>query len=77
MKINMVLRLPTKIIWQRFFENLSLTTEITELYKILIRKFSVILQTITSGNQMNYEKLREYQTNSKNYVKLYAWYYIP
>lgn len=41
---------------RRFFENPSVTVEITGLDEIIIRKFSILLQAIASGEEINPEK---------------------
>lgn len=61
----------------RFFEDPEKTAAITGLDTELIRRFAVILQSITSGEQVNVEKFKQYAfKTAKRYVALYNSYYI-
>lgn len=44
----------------------------------LLKRFAVILQTISCGRQINVNEFRQYtQETARIYVKLYNWYYMP
>lgn len=61
----------------RFFEFPDKTAAITGLDEELIRRFSVILQAITSGEIVDVPKFKEYaRTTAEKYVELYDWYYM-
>lgn len=63
---------------RRFFENPSITAEITGLDETIIYKFSVILQVIASGKEIDVEKFDAYGKNlAKLVVNTYPWYYMP
>lgn len=62
---------------RRFFEFPEKTAAITGLDEDLIRRFSVILQAITSGEPINVSKFKEYAyITAEKYVELYNWYYM-
>lgn len=61
---------------KRFFRDPQLTAEITGVDENLIRRFSVILQTLACGVQV--DKFEEYATETRQlYLKLYKWFYLP
>lgn len=63
---------------RRFFENPTLTAEITGLDESLIRRFVVILQAIASGEKINVVNFSAYaKETAELYVHLYNWYYMP
>lgn len=63
---------------RRFFENYEVSAEITGINPDLIKRFAVILQTISSGQPINTNLFREYcRETAVLYVKLYPWYYMP
>lgn len=44
----------------------------------LIKRFGVILQTISCGYTVNVEAFRNYiRKTAEKYVQLYSWYYMP
>lgn len=63
---------------RRFFENSSMSAEILEVDKILIKKFHTILQVLSSGFAVKVDVFREfcYET-AEMFVKLYPWYNMP
>lgn len=62
---------------RRFFQNSDLSSTITGIDKILIERFHVILQCISSGYHLNKEKFNTYciQT-ARRFVDLYPWFYM-
>jgi len=63
---------------RRFFENPSVTSEIIGLDEIIIRKFSILLQAISSNEEINPEKFDDLaKTLAKLVIKKYGWYYMP
>lgn len=66
------------IVARRLFENPQKVSEITGLDKILVNNFSVILQVISSGQQVNHIKFGNYcLKTAERYISLYKWYYMP
>jgi hypothetical protein len=60
---------------RKFFEDPKLTAEITGLDENLIYSFSVILQVVASGEQINITRFRKYAKDTTScYVDLYGWY---
>lgn len=63
---------------RKFFADPQLTADITGLDKNLITRFSVILQTIASGEQIDVGKFQAHTCETaKLYVSLYPWYHMP
>lgn len=63
---------------RKFFADPHLSAEITGLDKNLITRFSVILQAVASGEEINILKFQQYTLDTaKLYVSLYSWYYMP
>lgn len=63
---------------RRFFENPSVTAEITELDEIIIRKFSILLQAIATGEEIDPEKFDVFAKDlAKLVIEKYGWYYMP
>lgn len=63
---------------RRFFENPSVTAEITGLDEIIIRKFSILLQAIASGEEIDPEKFDIFAKDlAKVVIEKYGWYYMP
>lgn len=63
---------------RRFFANATMTAEITGVNEDLIRRFAIILETISSGGSIDTVKFHEYtEATIKLYLDLYSWYYMP
>ncbi|XP_025406345.1 uncharacterized protein LOC112680462, partial [Sipha flava] len=63
---------------RRFFKNAELTSAITNVDLQLIKRFGVILKTMSSGYEINLEKFEAYTLETAElYVSLYPWYYMP
>lgn len=63
---------------RRFFENVEVVSNITKIDKQLITKFHVILQTLSSGFDINTDRFKEYAlTTARLFVTLYPWYAMP
>lgn len=63
---------------RKFFANSKLSSDITGLDEHLITRFSILLQTIASGENINILKFQTYALETaKLYVSLYPWYYMP
>ena len=62
---------------RKFFEFPNKTAAITGLDQDLIKRFSVILQAITSGEKIDVIKFKDYaRKTAEKYVELYDWYYM-
>lgn len=62
---------------RKFFEFPNKTAAITGLDEDLIKRFAVILQTITSGERINVIKFKDFaRKTAEKYVELYDWYYM-
>lgn len=63
---------------RRFFRDPQLTSMITNIDQILIKRFSIILQTMACGKKIDSYKFDAYALETaKIYVDLYPWYYMP
>lgn len=63
---------------RRFFRDYEKSAEITGIDGTLIKRFAVILQCISSGRNIDVEKMRSYcKETAELYVHLYPWYYMP
>lgn len=63
---------------RRFFANPTLSSDITGVNEELIKRFSVILRTLSCGYQVNSEAFESYSLDTaKLFVKEYSWYYMP
>lgn len=63
---------------RRFFADVTTTASITGVDETLIRKFSIILETISSGLPINTDKFKEFADETiALYIQLYKWYYMP
>lgn len=63
---------------RRFFLDYKTSSRITGIDENLIFRFSIILQAISSGKQINIEKFRNYcKETAEIYVQLYSWYHMP
>lgn len=61
-----------------FFNNASLSAQITGLDKDVIEKCATLLQALSSGYKINVEKFREYALDTaKDLTQKYSWYYLP
>lgn len=59
---------------RKFFQNFQISAEITQIDQNLIRKFYIILQTMSSGFQINSEKFKKYCLETAVlYTTLYSW----
>lgn len=63
---------------RRFFANSSCTSQITGVDETLLRRFYIILQTMSCGRKINPRKFGEYaRSTAELYVNKYNWYYMP
>lgn len=63
---------------RKFFRDYEESARITGFNVNLLKRFSVILQTLSSGKEINVEKFAGYtKETARMYVKLYDWYYMP
>lgn len=63
---------------RRFFQNSSISSQITGIDENLIKRFHVILQTISCGLDINISKFEEYAiATARQFVQLYPWYNMP
>lgn len=60
-----------------FFQNFAKSSEITGVDSELIRKFGIILMSISSGRELS-ERFGEYTwETAKLYISKYNWYRMP
>lgn len=63
---------------RRFFQSPSIAADITGIDESLIKRFAVILQTMSYVFAVDSEAFRSYAiTTGKMFVDLYPWYYMP
>lgn len=63
---------------RRFFQDPSLTAQITGVDENLIHRFAVILETINCNSLIDAEKFGHYcDETAELYVDLYNWYKMP
>lgn len=63
---------------RKFFANAELSASITGLNADIIKRFSTILQVISSGLMINFNKFEIYtKETAQMYVNLYGWYFMP
>lgn len=63
---------------RRFFGHYELSAEITGFNVVLLKRFAVILQAISSRRVINVENFANYvDETARLYVDLYPWYYMP
>lgn len=63
---------------RRFFENSTISADITGIDEDLIKRFHVVLQTISCGLEVNVTKFQDYALETARYfVQLYPWFYMP
>jgi hypothetical protein len=63
---------------RRFFANYEIVSQVTGIDTHLIKRFGVILKTLSSGCSINAVAFREYSTETARlFIELYPWYYMP
>lgn len=63
---------------RRFFRDYESSAKITGFNVQLLKRFSVILQALASGKEINVERSKSYTNETARlYVELYPWYYMP
>jgi hypothetical protein len=63
---------------RRFFADPTITARITGLDERLLRRFAIILQTITSAEMIDVNAYENFaQETAKLYVDVYGWYHMP
>lgn len=63
---------------RRFFEDSTTSASITGVDEDLIKRFHIILQTLSSGHEIDMIRFQDYALQTaRDYVKLYPWYYMP
>lgn len=63
---------------RRFFADSSLSASITGIDEDVIRRFGVVLSTISCGYAINVDAFREYALyTAKLFVEKYPWYFMP
>lgn len=63
---------------RRFFENPDLSARITGIDVEIIKRFQIVLQTISSGHNVDTNKFRQYALDTARlFVARYPWYYMP
>lgn len=61
-----------------FFQNSKKSAEITGVDEELIKRFHIILQTISCGYEVDSERFYSYaMETAKLFVSNYPWYYMP
>ena len=60
-----------------FFGNLKMSAEITGMDENLIKRFHIILQSISCGYEVNCDKFKNYTNETaKIFAQKYLWYYM-
>jgi hypothetical protein len=63
---------------RRFFEEASVSSLITGVDQELIERFHILLQVISSGNEINLVNFKAYGLQTaRKFVQLYPWFYMP
>ena len=63
---------------RRFFQNFEIAAEITGVDIELIKRFYIILQTLSSGESIDSQKFGAFAYKTAQlYVEKYKWYYMP
>lgn len=63
---------------RRFFKTAELSAEITKIDIKLIKMMHIIMIVVSSGNEIDVEKFREFAHNTARYfVEQYPWYNMP
>lgn len=68
----------TANVGRTFLKNYKIVSEITEVDEKLIKRFYIIMVTLSCGRTINFENFEKYTHNTaKLYVSLYGWYRLP
>lgn len=63
---------------RRFFNNIEVVADITGFDINLLRRFKIILEAITCGEDIDPDKFDSYSMETAQmYTSLYNWYYMP
>lgn len=63
---------------RRFFKDPAQSASITGIDEEIIRRFGVLLSTLSCGYEVNYEAFDEYAVQTARlFVEKYPWYYMP
>lgn len=63
---------------RRFFKNHEKSATITGLDDELLKRFYIILTTLSSGYEINVDKFESYVQDTRTlYLSTYSWYYMP
>lgn len=63
---------------RRFFKHSDVSADTTGIDHRLIERFSIVLQTLSCGYHLNFEKFGNYcYETAQLYIYLYDWYYMP
>lgn len=63
---------------RRFFKDHKTSAEITGIDETLIIRFGVILQCLSSGQQLHVKRFEDYcWSTAQLFVHLYDWFYMP
>lgn len=63
---------------RRFFSDIEKASDITGIDKRLIHRYKIILETVSSGLDIDVQKFSNYALDTaKLYVELYGWYPMP
>lgn len=67
----------TGILLDGFFEDSTTSASITGVNEDLIKRFHVILQTLSSGYEIDIIRFQDYAVQTARDLKLYPWFYMP
>lgn len=63
---------------RRFFKNVELSSEITKIDIVLIKRIHTVMIVVASGHEINNEKFKKFCHDTARYfVEKYPWYYMP
>ena len=63
---------------RRFFASPEMSSEITGIILDLIKRFAIILHTISTSYEINIAKFGKFAFDTARlYIKLYPWYFMP
>lgn len=63
---------------RKFFSDPEKTASILNLDPTLVRRFAIILQTISSGEKINISAFDDFaKKTAEVFVEMYGWYYLP